>query len=35
MDDDAKQAYADKILTDAERILGQDLRSHIVHQEIF
>ena len=35
MDDDAKQAYADKILTDAERILGQDLRSHIVYQEIF
>ncbi len=35
MDDNAKQAYRDKIIADAQQVLWQQLEWHIVHEEIF
>ncbi len=35
MNDEQKQIYRDKLLADAEKVLGQSLTDHIVHEEIF
>ena len=35
MNNEQKLAYRNKIITDAEAVLGQNLSDHIVHEEIF